>query len=83
MPPRHLDPEQSRRYAEYRYDFSRKAIAGRVVLVPGGAGGLGAGMKVVGVAHSYPAERLQAAHRVVDSLVGMDATSLRGLFESP
>jgi beta-phosphoglucomutase len=44
---------------------------------------LGAGMKVVGVAHSYPAEKLRAAHRVVDSLVGMDATSLRGLFESP
>jgi NAD(P)-dependent dehydrogenase (short-subunit alcohol dehydrogenase family) len=42
MPSRHLDPEQSRRYAEYRYDFNRKAIAGRVVLVPGGAGGLGA-----------------------------------------
>jgi NAD(P)-dependent dehydrogenase (short-subunit alcohol dehydrogenase family) len=42
MPSRHLDPEQSRRYAEYRYDFNRKALAGRVVLVPGGAGGLGA-----------------------------------------
>jgi NAD(P)-dependent dehydrogenase (short-subunit alcohol dehydrogenase family) len=42
MPSRHLDPDESRRYAEYRYDFSRKAIAGRVVLVPGGAGGLGA-----------------------------------------
>jgi pteridine reductase len=42
MPSRHLDPEQSRRYAEYRYDFTRKALAGRVVLVPGGAGGLGA-----------------------------------------
>jgi len=42
MPSRHLDPEQSRRYAEYRYDFSRKTLAGRVVLVPGGAGGLGA-----------------------------------------
>jgi NAD(P)-dependent dehydrogenase (short-subunit alcohol dehydrogenase family) len=42
MPSRHLDPEQARRYAEYRYDFSRKALAGRVVLVPGGAGGLGA-----------------------------------------
>jgi len=42
MPSRHLDPEQSRRYVEYRYDFNRKAIAGRVVLVPGGAGGLGA-----------------------------------------
>ena len=44
MPSRHLDPEQSRRYAEYRYDFNRKSLAGRVVLVPGGAGGLGAGI---------------------------------------
>ena len=42
MPSRHLDPDQSRRYAEYRYDFNRKSLAGRVVLVPGGAGGLGA-----------------------------------------
>jgi NAD(P)-dependent dehydrogenase (short-subunit alcohol dehydrogenase family) len=41
MPSRHLDPEQARRYAEYRYDFNTKAIAGRVVLVPGGAGGIG------------------------------------------
>ena len=30
-------------------------------------------MKVVGVAHSYPAEKLRAAHRVVASLVGLDA----------
>ena len=44
MPSRHLDPEQSRRYAEHRYDFNRKSLAGRVVLVPGGAGGLGAGI---------------------------------------
>jgi len=42
MPSRHLDPEQARRYADYRYDFNRKSLAGRVVLVPGGAGGLGA-----------------------------------------
>jgi pteridine reductase len=42
MPSRHLDPEQARRYTEYRYDFNRKSLAGRVVLVPGGAGGLGA-----------------------------------------
>jgi hypothetical protein len=39
-------------------------------------------MKVVGVAHSYPAEKLRAAHRVVDSLVGVEARDLRGLFES-
>jgi NAD(P)-dependent dehydrogenase (short-subunit alcohol dehydrogenase family) len=42
MPSRHLDPEQARRYGEFRYDFNRKALAGRVVLIPGGAGGLGA-----------------------------------------
>ncbi len=49
---------------------------------PGIAAALGAGMKVVGVAHSYPAEKLRAAHRVVDSLAGLDAGSLRGLFAS-
>ena len=42
VPSRHFDPEQARRYAEHRYDFNRKALAGRVVLVAGGAGGLGA-----------------------------------------
>jgi beta-phosphoglucomutase-like phosphatase (HAD superfamily) len=50
--------------------------------VPGIVAALGAGMKVVGVAHSYPAEKLRAAHRVVDSLVGLDAPGLRGLFAS-
>ena len=42
MPSRHTDPDQLRRYGEHRYDFNRKALAGRVVLLPGGAGGLGA-----------------------------------------
>ena len=41
MPSRFLDPEQAKRLAEHRYDFNRKSLAGRVVLVPGGAGGLG------------------------------------------
>ena len=50
--------------------------------IPGIAAALGAGMKVVGIAHSYPADRLRAAHRVVDSLAGFDAGSLRGLFPS-
>jgi beta-phosphoglucomutase len=50
--------------------------------VPGIAAALGAGMKVVGVAHSYPAEKIRAAHRVVDSLVGLDAGTLRGFFPS-
>jgi beta-phosphoglucomutase len=47
---------------------------------PGIASALGAGMKVVGVAHSYPAEKLRAAHRVVGSLVGLATDGLRGLF---
>ncbi|HUL80115.1 MAG TPA: HAD family phosphatase [Vicinamibacteria bacterium] len=46
------------------------------------ASALGAGMRVVGVAHSYPPERLRAAHHVVDSLVGVDASILRGILAS-
>jgi beta-phosphoglucomutase len=49
--------------------------------MPGIASALGAGMTVVGVAHSYPAEKLRAAHRVVDSLVGIGVDGLRDLFE--
>src|SRR5438128_5386843 len=41
MPSRFLEADQVRRYAEQRYDFSRKALAGGVVLLPGGAGALG------------------------------------------
>jgi beta-phosphoglucomutase len=47
---------------------------------PGIDSALGAGMKVVGVAHSYPVEKLKAAHRVVGSLVGVETDDLRGLF---
>jgi NAD(P)-dependent dehydrogenase (short-subunit alcohol dehydrogenase family) len=47
MPSRHLDPEQVRRYSEYRYDFSPNSLAGRVVLVPGGAGGLGSAISAL------------------------------------
>jgi beta-phosphoglucomutase len=48
--------------------------------MPGIASALAAGLKVVGVAHSYPADKLRAAHRVVDSLVGIGVDGLRGLF---
>ena len=44
MPSRFLDADQARRQAEYRFDFNRKGLAGRVVLLPGGAGGLGAAL---------------------------------------
>jgi NAD(P)-dependent dehydrogenase (short-subunit alcohol dehydrogenase family) len=42
MPSKFLDPEQAKRHAEHRYDFGRKSLGGKVVLIPGGAGGLGA-----------------------------------------
>jgi beta-phosphoglucomutase len=50
--------------------------------MPGIASALSAGMKVVGVAHSYPPAKLQAAHRVVESLVGLEGDDLRALFAS-
>jgi NAD(P)-dependent dehydrogenase (short-subunit alcohol dehydrogenase family) len=42
MPSRYLDPDHAKRLAEHRFDFNKRGLAGRVVLVPGGAGGLGA-----------------------------------------
>jgi HAD superfamily hydrolase (TIGR01509 family) len=45
------------------------------------ASGLAAGMRVLGVAHTYPAAKLSAAHHVVPALRGQTAASLRGLFE--
>lgn len=39
-----------------------------------------AGMRVVGVTHSYPAERLTAAQHVVSSLVGLSREGLAALF---
>lgn len=48
--------------------------------VPGLMSALGAGMKVVGVAHSYPAEKLRSAHRVVGSLAALEPGSLHELF---
>jgi pteridine reductase len=42
MPSRFLDLEQAKRQSDYRFEFNRKSLAGRVVLIPGGVGGLGA-----------------------------------------
>jgi pteridine reductase len=42
MPSKFLDPEQAKKLAEHRYDFGKKTLGGKVVLIPGGAGGLGA-----------------------------------------
>lgn len=42
MPSRYLDPDHAKRLAEHKYDLNRRGLAGKVVLVPGGAGGLGA-----------------------------------------
>jgi beta-phosphoglucomutase len=48
--------------------------------VPGILAARNAGMKVVAVTNSYPAEKLGAAHRVVGTLQDIDGPSLRTLF---
>jgi beta-phosphoglucomutase len=50
--------------------------------VPGILSARGAGMRVVGVAHSYPPEELGPAHHVVSSLVGLATADFAALFES-
>ena len=50
--------------------------------VPGLVSALGAGMKVVGVAQSYPADKLRSAHLVVDSLAALEPAALGALFEA-
>jgi beta-phosphoglucomutase len=45
------------------------------------ASGLAAGMRVLGVAHTYPAAKLSAAHHVVPALRGLEVASLGRLFE--
>jgi beta-phosphoglucomutase len=48
--------------------------------MPGIASALGAGMKVVAVAQTYPPEKLRAANLVVESLAALDVEGLRMLF---
>lgn len=48
--------------------------------MPGIAAGLAAGMKVVGVAQTYPAGKLRAAHLVVDGVAALDVQRLKALF---
>jgi NAD(P)-dependent dehydrogenase (short-subunit alcohol dehydrogenase family) len=42
MPSKFLDADQAKRQAEHKFEFGRKNLGGKVVLVAGGAGGLGA-----------------------------------------
>jgi NAD(P)-dependent dehydrogenase (short-subunit alcohol dehydrogenase family) len=42
MPSKFLDADQAKRQAEHRFEFGKKSLGGKVVLVAGGAGGLGA-----------------------------------------
>jgi NAD(P)-dependent dehydrogenase (short-subunit alcohol dehydrogenase family) len=42
MSSRHWDAERSDAYAQYRYDFPERTLAGKTVVVAGGTGGLGA-----------------------------------------
>jgi pteridine reductase len=47
MASRFLEPGEVKRQAEYRYEFGRRGLAGRVVLLPGGGGGLGAAVSAM------------------------------------
>ena len=42
MPSPHLDPEETKRHDQLKFDYARRPLAGRVILVVGGTGGLGA-----------------------------------------
>ena len=42
MPSPHLDPEEAKRHDLLKFDYSRRPLAGRVILLAGGTGGLGA-----------------------------------------
>lgn len=50
--------------------------------MPGIVAARAAGMKVVAVTNSYPAAKLGAAHRVVESLAGLRTSDLHALFAS-
>jgi HAD superfamily hydrolase (TIGR01509 family) len=50
--------------------------------MPGIAAGLAAGMRVLGVAHTFAPARLSAAHHVVSSLGGLTPDGLRAAFGS-
>ena len=49
--------------------------------IPGIAAAREAGMKVIGVAQTYPAAKLTLAHQVVPALEGLDVAEVRALFE--
>lgn len=49
--------------------------------IPGIAAGRAAGMKVVGVAQTYPSGKLGLAHQVVPSLEGLGVAEVRAIFE--
>ncbi len=42
MPSPHIDPEEAKRHDLLKFDYARRPLAGRAVLVVGGTGGLGA-----------------------------------------
>ena len=49
--------------------------------IPGIAAARAAGMKVIGVAQTYPAGKLGLAHRVVPALDGLDVAEVRAIFQ--
>jgi beta-phosphoglucomutase len=73
--------EAARRLAQDGRSLGATECAAVEDSVPGILSAKGAGMRVVGVAHSYPLERLRPADRVVESLVGLGPADFCALFE--
>lgn len=91
MPSRFLDAEQVKRQSEYRFDFGRKGLAGRVVLLPGGAGGLGAAITALllmegalpVVVHRGQRGRALAFQQKLQDLYGGPVTLVEGDVDDP
>lgn len=73
MPSEFFDPKRAARYANFDFDFPARPLAGKVILAPGGSGGLGAalvallvreGAQVVVGYRSHPAR----AHQLAETL---------------
>jgi beta-phosphoglucomutase len=74
--------EAARRLAAHAPGLAPAECAAVEDSVPGILSARGAGLRVVGVAHSYAPEKLGPAHRVVASLVGLRAADFAALFDS-
>lgn len=86
MPPSFWDEQLAARYREFQYDFRQKTLAGRTIVVAGGAGGLGAatvallaseGARLI-VGYRSNRERAEALRRAMREQFGQDIALIEG-----